>query len=274
MIGDLRVHCAAEMFRMMNETERASLIASIERDGFHADEPVLLTPDGEIIDGRNRTDVCLALGIKPVFRTLTIKEIGSPTDFVKNRNARRHHTREELAAAAVEIESGYAREAKERQSAALKQNRKTVTDEPSVTDRHANESATRAAKSIGAGIKSTETLKAVKKTAPEVFDAVRDGKLNVSQAKALAKAPELERARAMKRIASGERPGSVVRDLPSATPRPRDRDWDHDGELIELNRLMNRIRIECPPERRGSLAAFFASWSRRLEEMNDVRETG
>jgi hypothetical protein len=282
-IGGRPVHWAADIYPMMSEEERADLLASIERNGYRNDAPVLIDESGAILDGRNRASVCAAIGVTPAVRTVTASEIGaSVVEFVRSLNTRRSLTPQQKAVVAVNLEEAFAREAKERQKAAGSKgkeggrgNSKTLPDEPSGrVSKHANESVSKAAKAAGAGVNTTQALKAVKTAAPEVFELVKAGKVNVSQAKAIAKAPEEERAAAVDRIANGEKPTAVVKELPREQPKARVREWDHDNEIIELTRLMNRIRNECPPERRDSLSAFLATWSRRLKEVDDVREAG
>jgi hypothetical protein len=58
-------HPAAAIFPMMGAEDRAALKASLEKSGYREGEPpVLLHPDGRIIDGRNRASVCDELGLE------------------------------------------------------------------------------------------------------------------------------------------------------------------------------------------------------------------
>jgi hypothetical protein len=47
---------------------RSSSAASIERNGYDPEQPVLIDQDGYVGDGRHRTAACRLLGVKPVLR--------------------------------------------------------------------------------------------------------------------------------------------------------------------------------------------------------------
>jgi hypothetical protein len=58
-------HPAAAIFPMMGVEDRARLKADLEEYGYReGEQPVLLHPDGRIIDGRNRASVCDELGLE------------------------------------------------------------------------------------------------------------------------------------------------------------------------------------------------------------------
>lgn len=81
---DLKAHPAAAVLPMMTGPEREKLKASIEHNGYHPNEPIVLL-DGLIVDGRNRHALCCELDIVPVFEEYA----GDPDDigtFVLNKN--------------------------------------------------------------------------------------------------------------------------------------------------------------------------------------------
>lgn len=79
------VHPAADPWPMMPEDELVELADSIRAVGLL--EPLVLTPDGMLLDGRNRLDACVRAGVAPT----TIVYDGDPVAFVLARNAHRRH---------------------------------------------------------------------------------------------------------------------------------------------------------------------------------------
>lgn len=276
---NLAVHPAAEIFPLIVEggDDWNELANSMRDRGFDARSPVLLF-EGKIIDGRNRLAVARSLNIEPAFADVSADEIGeSPTLWVKQRHARRNLTPSQRAAVAVEIETGLAREAAERKREAAKRgaitrkNKDGDTVSPSsaapAKRDNSGRAATQAAKSVGAGIKSTERLKAVRESAPEVFDAVKTGKVvNVSHAVALANASEDERAEAMERIASGEKAADVVRELPKMERKPATSKWDADGVAARLNSQLSDLHHECPGADADVFIPVLEKWARKFRE--------
>lgn len=59
----MKAHPYADQFPMLADDERAELVESIRANGLRS--PVVVTPDGLILDGRNRAAACEALGIEP-----------------------------------------------------------------------------------------------------------------------------------------------------------------------------------------------------------------
>jgi hypothetical protein len=79
------VHPAADPWPMMPEDELVELADSIRAVGLL--EPLVLTPDGMLLDGRNRLDACVRAGVAPT----TIVYDGDQVAFVLARNAHRRH---------------------------------------------------------------------------------------------------------------------------------------------------------------------------------------
>lgn len=82
---ELPVHPAAEVWPMIPEEELEDLAASIRDVGLL--EPIVLTPDGQLLDGRNRAEACRRVGIQPETTTYD----GDPVAYVLARNDRRRH---------------------------------------------------------------------------------------------------------------------------------------------------------------------------------------
>lgn len=89
------IHPAADPWPMLPDDELAELAQSIADVGLL--EPLVVTPDGQLLDGRNRLHACVTAGVNPT----TVTYDGDPVAFVLARNAhRRHMTRAQRATAA------------------------------------------------------------------------------------------------------------------------------------------------------------------------------
>jgi hypothetical protein len=83
----MNVHPAAAVFPMLPDDELAALADDIAANGLI--HPIVTTPDGDVLDGRNRLAACELAGIAPHF----ITHDGDPIAFVLSANvARRHMT--------------------------------------------------------------------------------------------------------------------------------------------------------------------------------------
>lgn len=108
-------HKLAELFPLMEGEEFEELKKDIAENGLL--HPIVLHPDGSILDGRNRYLACLAVGVEPIYETWS--GTGSLLAFVISQNIRRRQmTASQRAALAVEILPVWEAEAKERQRSA------------------------------------------------------------------------------------------------------------------------------------------------------------
>jgi ParB-like chromosome segregation protein Spo0J len=87
------VHPVADLFPMLPDDELAELAESIEARGL--DHPIVLDPEGRVLDGRNRLKACEIAGVEPRFETYD----GDDGDDYALRNGinRRHQTTGSLA---------------------------------------------------------------------------------------------------------------------------------------------------------------------------------
>lgn len=81
------VHEHAEYYPMLSEEQLEELAADIKENGQR--DPITVTSDGILIDGRNRWEACKRLGIEPQIEIEDPKDVGS---FVRSRNERRHQS--------------------------------------------------------------------------------------------------------------------------------------------------------------------------------------
>jgi len=213
-------HPIANIFPMMSEEETKGLTEDISQNGLK--ESIWLHPDGRIIDGRNRYNACQQAGVEPVFNTWNGK--GSLVAFVISLNLHRRHL-SSIQKAAVGFESlpFLEAEAKERQLRTSANREKAKEEQNLVVQKIAqqdfapkeeNKSRTQAAKMVGTNKQYISDMKKYKEECPDVFDAAKEGKVNGSQAKAIAKLDEPTRKTVITRIAQEpETPAkSILRD--------------------------------------------------------------
>jgi hypothetical protein len=97
-LGVLGVHPAAELFPLMDPDEYAALVADIRKNGLR--QPIVRTPAGSLLDGRNRLRACEEAGVEPRF----VVHRGDPWVFAIGANLpRRKLTHSQRAMIAAEL---------------------------------------------------------------------------------------------------------------------------------------------------------------------------
>lgn len=101
-------HPYADEFPMASEEELEELTASVSTVGLI--HPIVLTPDGMVLDGRNRLEACKRAGVEPTFETRE----GDDDDFKEfvigvNTTGRRESMGTSVAAAAAALILGHTR---------------------------------------------------------------------------------------------------------------------------------------------------------------------
>lgn len=87
-LAKVSIHPAAELFPLMQGAEFDDLVTDIREHGQR--DAIVMTPDGQLLDGRNRWRACAAAGITPVTRV----ERSEPWAFVISTNVHRRHLNE------------------------------------------------------------------------------------------------------------------------------------------------------------------------------------
>jgi len=171
---ELEFHPVADIFPMMSDREFADLYADIAEHGLR--EPVWLHSDGRIIDGRNRYQACRKAGLEPSYRTYADDD-SKLSPFVISLNLHRRHLsdsqRAMAAARAEQFERG-----RPRKDANLQVKRADAAEQFQVSER----SIAHAKKVQDFGV-------------PELGAQVDAGKVAVSTAAEIARAPEEEQRR-------------------------------------------------------------------------------
>ena len=164
----IRVHPAADVFPMLDGPEYEELREDIRRNGVRV-RPVL-DADGLLVDGRNRKRACDELGITVEYDTLPVDV--DVVDYVISLNIKRRHfaaSQKAMFAEAV---------------ASLRPGRPTQTGSTAALTQ------AQAAERFGVSPRSIREARVVRENAaPEVVEAVQQGKLSVDAAAKLAKLP-------------------------------------------------------------------------------------
>lgn len=189
-------------------------------------EPITLF-DGQILDGWHRYRACLDIGINAKFSEFSGDD---PAQYVRDKHTRRPLT--------------------------LTQRLTCIALMSRWKPRGGNQSAVPAdcssskdiAKAAGGGVRSAEHVKeAITKGAPELVQAMKDGKVGAEKAAAIAKLPREEQAAAIHKPAPKPAPAEVEPEI-EAPPEYTELDAAKDqiNELqIEVTRLNDSLAIEC-----------------------------
>jgi DNA methylase len=179
MSAKLQFHPNAEIFPLMACEEFDKLVEDIKAHGLR--EPLWLHPDGRIIDGRNRYFACQKAGIEPKVRTWD--EEGSLVDFIVSLNLRRRHlTESQRTCVAVRMLPLREKEAKERMAAGGGDRKSGVAPvPPPVAD--PGKSREKVAAQMDVSPRYVSDGKWLQQRAPDLFEAVAQGGLTISEAK-------------------------------------------------------------------------------------------
>ncbi len=188
-----RFHPLALLFPTMGADELAELTADIKAHGLC--EPILVMPepDGRILDGRHRYLACERAGVLPQFRTFDGHD---PVAHVISANLRRRHLKESqramIAARLANLDEG----------------------RPPTTAQDYAVSQGKAAAMLGVSRRSVQSAKAVRERgAPELIEAVEQGRVSVNIATKVAKKPRREQGQLAK--AGARRIREAVKEAPS-----------------------------------------------------------
>jgi len=177
-----KYHEISNLFPLLQGTEFEALKADIQANGLF--EPIILHPDGSILDGRNRHRACVELGIEPRFKTWSGE--GSLVMFVVSMNVRRRHlTSGQCAVIALEILPILEKENEEIR-------RKKISIAGSTSKFEMNQlidssqtvmSTEQAAEILQTNRQYVSDAKKLKENAPDLLEQVRTGEKTIPQAK-------------------------------------------------------------------------------------------
>jgi len=187
---DAIAHPAAELFPLMSEDEFHELTEDIRTNGLL--EAIVLTPSGQVLDGRHRLMACREAGIEPTFST----HAGDPWIFVISANLhRRHLTDTQRAVVAGKIASRGPGE-RERDSNASPE----AFEHPAPAQKEAadllkvSRSAVQRARSV------------LQRGTPAMAALVEEGKVPLATADRVVRLPAAEQDEFVKKVSGGMRP--------------------------------------------------------------------
>lgn len=190
------VHPAAELFPLMEGREFQELLADMLAYGQR--DPVVLTPDGQLLDGRNRVRALDQLGVAPVTRV----EDAEPWAYVLSTNMhRRHLTEPQRAMIAARIAE---RHHGQRGAGQKREPHAAIFSDLPPTQKQVSELLNVGRTSVKAGRTvlqfGTESL----------AEAVTAGKVPVSTAARVAEQPVKEQETFVRRVEAGEDPSKLA----------------------------------------------------------------
>jgi ParB-like chromosome segregation protein Spo0J len=176
----VRVHPVAALFPELDGEALAELAADIKANGLiHA---ILVDEHDVLLDGRNRLKACKLAGVEPRF---TVWRGGSIVARVISENLKRRHlTKTQQAALAVELKPLLAAEAAQRMRAGKASDPTPKVEEGRKRAALANEAAAQAGKLAG-GVGRTYVLQAekVRAASPATFERLKAGSLTLADAR-------------------------------------------------------------------------------------------
>ncbi len=187
-VNNFEFHPLANLFPLMEGAEFDELVTDIKANGLH--EPIIIFED-KILDGRNRHRACQAAGVEPVFRPFTDDD---PLALVISLNLKRRHLNESqramVAARLATLRDG--------------QRADHVEGLP----------IGRASDLLNVGERSVARAREViDRGAPELVDAVEQGKIAVSLASKFLKKPAADQLAIVKKVEEGCKPMEAARQV-------------------------------------------------------------
>ena len=197
----MEYHEIANLFPMMEKERMIDLIESIQKDGLIHQITLF---EGKILDGRNRFEACEKTGVEPNFAEFT----GSQEDalrFVWNENwHRRDLSSSQRAAIVVDndvLMEQWAEEGKRNQGSTSVKHFTEVN----------TETRKRNTKTSGTNHTYVAKAKTIKEKSPEVLDAVKNGKISITDGAKIVKEPNPEDI--LELIDNGTKPKDAIKEI-------------------------------------------------------------
>jgi hypothetical protein len=183
-------------FPLMDDDAFREFCEDIKANGLRNE---IVTYQGKIIDGRNRYNACLAVGVEPITREWDGK--GSLVAYVVSMNLRRRHLdASQRANLAAKLMPQFQGEAAKRKAQASGQPRGTKQSLMEKIPGETNEGAARdqAARAVGVNPRYVDAAVKIRNEAPELAAKVEKGEITIPQAKKVLKGATIEEAKKRK----------------------------------------------------------------------------
>lgn len=176
---EIPAHPAAEIFPMMEPSNLKQLAMDIKEQGLM--EPIVLF-EGKILDGRNRYQACLQVGVKPKFIEVDL-DGGSALEFVLSKNLhRRHLSTAQRAALALTLLPELSEQARQRMRFLGKGKGEIHPELPPEVAEDKGEAVEKAAALVGLGHSTVEKAVAIQKRTPDVIEKMLSGEIKTVDA--------------------------------------------------------------------------------------------
>ena len=166
------IHPACDAVPEISEEDYLALVKSIREDGLAND--ITLTPDGQLLDGRNRLRACYDAMVDARFAETSV----DPWTFSYGMNiARRHLTTGQKAMFGAEWKKHEAEEARKRQTSGINQHTKSLKE--IFPEAALGQSRDKAGDRAGVSGKSVDKAEEIKRVAPDIAKKVLSGELSL-----------------------------------------------------------------------------------------------
>lgn len=169
----------------MKEEAYVSLKNDIEKNGFDNKFPIYIYED-EIIDGWNRFKACKELEVTPIYKHFTGSSLEALTFILRTNNRRDLSSSQRacLAADSDEIIETLTKEIEEERRKKISEFRQNETVEKIPQSQEKNRKLrTKLAETFGTNSRYVSDAQRFKKEKPEVFQQIKNGTINISEAK-------------------------------------------------------------------------------------------
>lgn len=214
----------------MQQEAYDSLKNDIEKNGFDNKFPIYIYQD-EIIDGWNRFKACKELKVTPIYKNFTGSSLEALTFILRTNNRRDLSSSQRACLAAdsdeiIETLTNEIEQERRKKISQARQNETTQLIAPSKKEE--NEARTKLAKTFGTNRSYVSDAQRFKKEKPEVFEQIKNGTINISEAKKEEKKEERIQLinKQIEEIEAGELPElKGLFDVISVDPP-----WNYEGE--------------------------------------------
>ena len=169
----------------MKEEAYVSLKNDIEKNGFDNKFPIYIYED-EIIDGWNRFKACKELEVTPIYKYFTGSSLEALTFILRTNNRRDLSSSQRacLAADSDEIIETLTKEIEEERRKKISEARQNeMAEKITPSKKQENEVRTKLAQTFGTNSRYVSDAQRFKKEKPEVFEQIKNGTINISEAK-------------------------------------------------------------------------------------------